>query len=262
MSLEDERAMYATAPESAPAKGMESSLPTDASEPSPELDELREERDRRQARASSAYNKAMLLRQEEQIIDPDPESASAVVSLGNRGTHFNLEQLERQKTLVHQLAAKKARLQVMGPEQMLDVLRLLEIEDGTSAKTVQSLQEARKKAAGLRAAGAHPNDQRLKLLQTEIGVHESLLSAQLESIRRAQSTKLAIEKVSLESAQKRYENPPDERKKILEYVEAKAIYLSEKAMLTKAEERYRIAEWKNFPAERIRNWRRLPTSSR
>jgi hypothetical protein len=251
--------LYSAAPEFARTTG---SGPTEASETHPELDQLREERDRLQERVSSAYRKVAEMRQDLLIIDPDPESASATVSVEDPKGSMVEEQLARRKALVDTLENKNARLERMGPEQMPEVLALLEIEDGPSAQSSQALREAQAKAAALRRAGVPPHDQRLKLLETEIGVHQSLLSAQLESIRRAQRTKLKIENVGFAWARERYESILERKDRIGDYLEAKAGYLSEKAVLTKSEERYRIAELNSFPAERIRNWRRLPAPSR
>ena len=128
-------------------------------------------------------------------------------------------ELERQLELIQNLA----------PEYLMNILPTLNIQDPTVSQTLPRFQEALSTEAWLTSSGVGENHPRMKSLRAQKKVYSNILSDAIESIRKAQASKVALEKDKLKALEARVEESRkgeiDEKTKIAEYIDAKNKYI-------------------------------------
>jgi polysaccharide biosynthesis transport protein len=231
------------------------------------LEEMRDELNKTKLEVQGFYTEAAKIRQDERILDPDPESANAIVSLQDRPVALNEENLVRLRNSVDSLEKKYANIEKLQPEELMEALRTLEIEDPTVLKTLPLLQETIADEAKMIGSGVGENHPRLVAVRAARDVYRKQLSDQLESIKRAQRTKLAIEKVTLQSAEERFKELKDEiikeKNKTQKYVEKKTQYLMARSLMQLIEQRYAAARFDvALTVEPVKIWERAEPSGR
>lgn len=230
------------------------------------LGEMRDELDKTKEKVQKLYLEAATIRQEDRIVDPDPESVNAIVTLSDRPVLLNEEQLVKQRTLVDQLSNKYQSIEKLQPEELMEALRVMQIEDQTVVKNLPLLQEANAEEAKMLTSGVGENHPRLRALRAAREVYRKQLSDQLESIKRAQRTNLSIERTQLESSEERFKTLKDdvikEKNKTQKYVEKKSEYLMARSLMQVIEQRYAAARFDNaLSVEPVKIWERAEPSA-
>ena len=207
------------------------------------LNEMRDELNVQRDKMAQLFKEASTIRQEDGITDLDPDSAASVPSISSERTAVGVENLALEKrALVDQLRNQLARVEQLRPEELMEALRILGINDQTVEKTLPLLQDAKAEEARFLSGGLGENHPRLKALRAQREVYAKILSDQLESIKRSLKTKLGVEEATL----KTYEEQMDARRKGLiddktrtnRYVEKKSAYLIAKQLLLSVEHQY------------------------
>ena len=229
------------------------------------LNEMRDELRKTEERVRTLYKEAAEIRQQEKILDPDPESINALVALTDRPVQMNEEQLVRQRALVDQLENQYNQIKDMKPEELREALRALGIDDPTVLKNLPLLQDANAEEAKMLNAGLGENHPRVKALRAAREVYRSQLAQQHDSIVRAQKTKLDIERSQLASSEKTYSSLKDksieEKTRTQKYVEKKSEYLLAKSLMQVIEQRYAAARFDNaLSVEPVKIWENAEVS--
>ena len=225
------------------------------------LDEMKDELKTKEEEMKKLFQEASQIRQEDNIVDPDPESSNAILSSAE-GALRGVETLSVEKrALVDQLRNQLARIEQLKPEELMEALRVLGISDQTVEKTLPLLQDAKAEEAKFLSAGLGENHPRLKSLRAQREVYAKILNDQLESIIRSLKTKLGIEETTL----KTYEEQMDSRRKVQidektrmsRYVEKKSAYLMTKQLLLSIRQRYDAARFDNLISQMpVHIWQR------
>jgi capsular exopolysaccharide synthesis family protein len=221
-------------------------------------DELKTKRDE----MGKLFEDASKIRQEDHIVDPDPESPSAIPSISAERDLPGMEtQVVEKRAIVDQLRNQLARIEQLKPEELMEALRMLNISDQTVEKTLPLMQDARAEEAKFLSAGLGENHPRVKSLRAQHEVYAKILSDQLESIRRSQKTKLEIEENNLKTFEKGMENRRsaqiDEKTRLMRYNEKKSAYLMTKQLLLTIEQRYSAARFDNMISQvPVKIWQR------
>ncbi len=212
------------------------------------LSQFKDEVEKQRQVVIEAAKKAAALRQSLQIIDPDPESASASLSTTERTELRFQESVTEQRTKVEQLRTELARIEQLKPEELMEALRTLNIDNQTVQKNLPLLQDSAAEEARLLRSGLGENHPRIKALRGMNETYHKNLSDELGSIRRAQATKLKIAETLLarltENATASTEEAIKTKSKNSDYVGAKTEYIEDKKILESAEMQYQTERMK------------------
>jgi len=198
------------------------------------LAEMKDELKTKEDEMNKLFQEASRIRQEEKIVDPDPESANAILSITAEGALRGIETLLVEKrALVDQLRKQLARIEQLKPEELMEALRMLGLSDQAVEKMLPLLQDAK----------------------------PEILSDTLQSILRSQRTKLGIEEATLKSYEEKVKSPRkpliDEKTRMNRYVEKKAAYLMTKQLLLSIRQRYDAARFDNTLSQvPVKIWQR------
>lgn len=214
------------------------------------LREMKEELEAKRAEMGKLFSEASLIRVEENIIDPDPDSALAVPSINPDRDMGSLETLVTEKrAMVDQLTNQLARIEQLQPEELKEALLTLKIVDPAVERTVGLLQEAKSEEAKFVSLGLGENHPRVKSLRAQREVYRKTLNDQLDGIKRAEKTKLGIEETTLRTYEKKLDSRKgaqiDEKTRMSRYVEKKSAYLMAKQLLLEFAKRYDSARIEN-----------------
>lgn len=224
------------------------------------LAEMKDELRTKREEMGQLFQEASRIRQEDNIVDPDPESANAILSI--TALSISVETLAGEKrALVDQLRNQLARIEQLKPEELKEALRMLNISDQTVEKTLPLLLDAKARETKLLSEGFGENHARMKSLRAERDVYAKILSDQIESIKRSQKTKLSIEEATLKTYEEQMKSPRkteiDEKTRMNRYVEKKAAYLMTKQLLLSIEQRYTAARFDNMISQLpLKIWQR------
>lgn len=211
------------------------------------LREMRDELDNKRLEVTKLYKEAAKIRQEEDIIDPDPESSNVLISTSDRPLMMNEQMLVEKHALVDKVKNELLAIDRLQPDELMEALRTLDIQDDTMRNVAPLLQTAAAEEGKLTGAGLGENHPRVKSLRGQIEVYRKTLSDQLESIKRAHRTKLSIEETQLKTMEERFEELKkkhiSDKDRTNRYVEAKASYLAAKTLLLAIEQRYSAAKF-------------------
>ena len=226
------------------------------------LAEMKDELKTKREEMGQLFQEASHIRQEDNIVDPDPESSNAILSITTERRMGGVETLSVEKrALVDQLRSQLTRIEQLKPEELMEALRMLNISDQTVEKTLPLLQDAKAEEAKFLSAGLGENHPRVKSLRAQREVYAKILSDQLESIRRSQKTKLGIEEATLKTYEEQMEASRkmqiDEKTRTNRYVEKKSAYLMTKQLLLSIEQRSSAARFDNMISQvPVKIWQR------
>ena len=224
------------------------------------LAEMKDELQAKRVEVAKLFQEASLIRQEDNINDPDPENITSALSVRGEDTMRALSnQLLEQRALVEKLRNQLSKIEELQPEALMEVLRTLNIEDQTVLKTLPLLQDATAEEAKYLSSGLGENHPRVKSLRAQREVYKKTLSDQLGSIKRAQKTKLGIEDTTLRGIEaeleKKAKSQIDEKTRLSRYVEKKSAYLMGKQLLNTTEQSYQKARLENkFSITPVKIW--------
>jgi capsular exopolysaccharide synthesis family protein len=204
------------------------------------LEQLQDEVDKQRKAVEEASRKAMQIRQEQGIVDPDPEKENSSIGREETSMAFVGQQLSEQQIRVVELERQLELINGLRPDELMQVLRELKIEDQTVLKTLPLWQDAGSEEARLLASGLGDNHPRVKSLRAMRDAYQKLLTDQLTSIRNAQANRLRFERDKLAVYEKRAADSKEEQIKaktdMAEYIEAKNKYLQARRILDSAEQ--------------------------
>ena len=203
------------------------------------LEQLEDELAERRKGVADAAEKAMQIRVRDNIIDPDPDKDNAQIGTAAQPMTFVRQQLTEQQLRVSELEQQNQLVNELRPDELMQVLRELKIEDPTVLKTLPLWQDAQTDEKRLLASGLGENHPHIKALRVQIEAYSKILSDQLTSIRSTQANKLRFEQNKLAVIeQKVAESETDqikEKAKIAEYIEAKNKYIQARKIMESVE---------------------------
>jgi capsular exopolysaccharide synthesis family protein len=206
------------------------------------LAQLRDEVERQRKLVEDASVEVARIRERDNIIDPDPENPLAVITTADRNIVELEKQLSEQRLLVTKLQGQFEQIMKMQPEELREVLRTLNIEDQTVIKMIANLQEATSEQEKLFSEGLGVNHPRLLGLRAQKEFFLQTLSAQLDSVRRNEASRLDIARRVLEDLEKRFTEAQDsqikDKQKIGPYTEAKNRYIVARKIFEAAQTKY------------------------
>jgi capsular exopolysaccharide synthesis family protein len=186
-----------------------------------------------------AASKAALLRSSKGINDPDPDNYNSQVGKTEQTRIQAQMRVNEQSALVSQLRATLEQIEKLKPEELMQALRTIGIEDMIVQKNLPLLQDAGAELERILNSGLGENHPRVRALVAQRAYYSDLLSQQLDSIRRSQATKLRVTEDALakltEDLEKAEKGAIDEKTDIAEYVDAKSDYIQAKRILENAE---------------------------
>ena len=224
------------------------------------LAEMKDELQAKRVEIAKLFQEASQIRQEDNINDVDPENIAALLSVKSVNDMAALaNQLLEQRAMVEKLRNQLSRIEQLQPEELMEALRTLNIEDQTVVKTLPLLQDATAEEAKYLSSGLGENHPRVKSLRAQREVYRKILSDQLVSIKRAQKNKLGIEESNLKGTEaeleKRAKSQIDEKTRLSRYVEKKSAYLMGKQILNSTEQIYQKARLeKNYSVTPVKIW--------
>ena len=226
------------------------------------LTEMKDELKTKEDDLTQIFQDASKIRQEDSIVDPDPESSNAILSISAQtGIISGENQVVEKRAIVEQMRNQLQRIEQLKPEELMEAIRVLGITDQTVETTLPKLQEAKAEEAKFLSAGLGENHPRVKSLRAQREVYQRILTDQLESIKRSLKTRLGIEETTL----KTYEANMDSTRKtqigektlMARYVAKKSSYLMTKQLLLSIRQRYDQARFDQMISQiPVKIWQR------
>jgi succinoglycan biosynthesis transport protein ExoP len=206
------------------------------------LSQFRDEVEKQRKIVEDAAVLAAQIRQRDGIVDPDIDNPTPLIERGDRGTLTAEQAVNEQRTKTEELRTKLKRIETLSSDELLEVLRTLNIEDRTVSENLPLLQQAEAEEAKLIGQGLGERHPKILSLRGMAQVYQKNLDAALEAIRRAQATNLKVFEDTLAAL----EAKADEVRQIqiksktesTSYTEAKTKYLQAKKILEAAEMQY------------------------
>ena len=196
---------------------------------------LRQEIEKHRQRVKDAYVAMAKLREAGRIIDPDPESSQSRITTeaGDVGDFEKKQQAQAQT--VGRAKAQFERVSKMQPEEMREILRVLNVEDDAVVKVVSDWENAVSKEAILASSRVGEDDVRRKGIRAQKEALHAVLAEVHGRIREGANAKLEADTVQLQEIEKQLasarETVVEEKTKLNSYVDAKAVYLPAKRIL-------------------------------
>ena len=221
----------------------------------PTLAEIKDELQTKREEVARLFQEASRLRQEDKIVDPDPESISAVLSIIGKTVAVE------NRAEVDQLREQLARIEQVKPEELTGVLRMLNSSNQTVEETIFLLLDTKAKEAKWLSNGFGENHPQLKSLRAQREVYTKVLNDQIESIKRSLKTKLGIAETILKTNEEQIGSNPktqiDEKARLNRYVEKKSAYLMSKQLLLAIQQSYQAAKMENTISQSpVKIWER------
>ncbi len=213
------------------------------------LAEMKDELKSKEEEMRKLFQEASTIRQEDKIVDPDPESSSAALSISSpdRDVQGIESQVGEKRALVDQLRNQLKSVEQLKPQELKEALRIIGIPDQTVEKTIPMLQDANAEEARLLSSGLGENHPRVKALRAQRDVYTTTLDEALGSIKRSLKTKLEIEENTLKKFEEtmaiRRGVQIEEKTSMSRYVEKKSAYLMTKQLLLSIRQRYDAARF-------------------
>jgi polysaccharide biosynthesis transport protein len=210
------------------------------------LAEIKAELEDQKKHVAKLNEECSVLRQERSIVDPDPENSNVLVGLGvEKKVQMIEQQVGEQQAKVDILRSKLARIESLKPEQLMEALRVLEIEDPTISGKLPLFLEAGVEEAKLLAGGVGENHPRVKQIRSQKDVYSKILADQLDGMRRGLATNLQIQEDTLKTFIAKQTDAKKEHgaeKELLKpYVEKKSAYLMAKGLMQILDQRHTAA---------------------
>lgn len=226
------------------------------------LAEMKDELKSKEEELKKLFVEASKIRQEQNIVDPDPETLNATLSItAPAGIASGETQVAEKRALVDQLRSQLARVEQLKPEELMEAMRLLGFTDQTVEKTLPLLQDAKAEEAKFFSSGLGENHPRMKSLRAQREVYAKILSDQLESIKRSLKTRLGIEEATLATFEKNmdanHKTVIDEKTRMADYVAKKSAYLMAKQLMLSIRQQYDKATFDNILTQiPVKIWQR------
>ena len=186
-----------------------------------------------------AATQMALIRNRDNIVDPDPETFNSTLSTADRNIVALEQQVNELTFEVSKLQGQYEQILKIKPEELREAMRTLNIDDQTVLKTMTNMQEFQSKDAELLANGLGELHPRIKGIRSQILVFQDALATQLNSVRASQATKLEIAVRNLDAVRSRYDEARkaqiEDKERTNAYVEAKSRYLQAKKILEASE---------------------------
>lgn len=207
------------------------------------LAQFKDEVDKQRAVVEKALFEAAETRERLEIVDPDPESfGSPLLGPTERGTLSAEQVVNEQRGKVTELRTQMARIEQLKPEELMEALRMLNIDDQTVVQKLPLLHDARTKEAELLSKGLGENHPAIKALRSMAETYRDILSGALDGIRRAYANRLQVAEETLKNLES---TVAEQKKKAIAdrtesspYIKAKTSYIHNKKILEAAELRY------------------------
>ena len=226
------------------------------------LAEMKDELKTKEDELTHIFQEASNIRQEDSIVDPDPESSSAPLSISAQtGIISGENQVLEKRAVVDQMRNQLQRIEQLKPEELMEAIRILGITDQTVENTLPKLQEAKSEEAKFLSAGLGENHPRVKSLRAQREVYQKILTDQLESIKRSLKTRLTIEETTLKNFSENMDSTRkkqiDEKTLMARYVGKKSAYIMAKGLLLSIRQRYDQARFDNMISQvPVKIWQR------
>ena len=226
------------------------------------LAEMKDELKTKEDELKQLFVEASALRQQGNIVDPDPENPGAALSISAvNGTISSEAIMLEKRAMVDQMRSKLQRIEQLKPEELMEAIRILEITDQTVEKTLPLLQEARAEEAKFLSAGLGENHPRVKSLRAQRDVYQRILTDQLESIRRSLKTKLGIEEMTLkmytDNVNAQRTSQIADKTDMAPYVAKKSAYIMAKQLILGIRQQYEKARFDNILTQMpVKIWQR------
>lgn len=223
------------------------------------LEQLQDEVEKQRKAVQEASLDAMKIRQEQGIIDPDPDKENSTIGSEEIPMAFIGNQVSEQKIRVVELERQLELVNALGPEEFMQVLRALKIEDATVAQTLPLWQSASAEEARLLASGLGENHPRVKSIRAQRNTYRETLDDALTSIRKGLANTLRFEQDKLAVLEKRSsearEAQIDSKTKISQYIDAKNRYIQARKILESVEMTMTAERMKqNVPGDVAKIW--------
>ena len=203
------------------------------------LAQLEEEVNKQRKVVAENSKIAARIRAEKGINDQDPENFTSQPNKQDRRMFSNEASVNDQRKLVAALRVTLSQIEGLRPEELMEALRTLQIEEPNVARSIADLQLATVTEARLLNSGLGENHPKIHSLRAEKEANQKILSDQLDSIRRAQAVRLRGAEATLESLEKDLTVSEAEQLKekadVMEYSDAKTAYIQARRILDTAE---------------------------
>jgi capsular exopolysaccharide synthesis family protein len=204
------------------------------------LEQLQDELEKQRKTLEEASGKAMQIRARDGIIDSDPDKENSTVGGGaDTSVMFNAQQVSEQQLRVVELERQMELINTLRPDEFMQVLRELKIEDPTVLQILPLWQAAGSEEAQLLASGLGVNHPRVKSLRARRESYSKTLDDQLISIKNGLANRLRFERDKLavyeEKSATSKSNQIEAKTKVNEYVDAKNKYIQAKRILENME---------------------------
>ncbi len=173
------------------------------------------------------------------INDPDPDNYASTPTTDDQAIVQNANRANEQRSLVGMLTVQLQQIEKLKPEELMEALRTLKIDDPVVLQSVPELQRLNIEESKLLSSGLgerHPEVLSLRARQATI---QDILSRQLESIRRGQATRLTIEQDNLTSLEAQLADSRvkqiEQKSKMGEYIDAKSKYIQARKLMETAQ---------------------------
>lgn len=201
--------------------------------------QFQDEVDKQRANVTAKAQEAARIRQEQGIIDTDPENQGAPLTT-QENTHRALENsVNEQKLKVEQLRTALDQIKELKPEALKEALNILHIEDPTVSQNLAELLRSRVDEVNILNSGVGERHPRVVALRAKMAEHSRILQEALDSIRRAKAVELQVQESTLADLQaeldKSQKESIDRRNQDTRYTDAKQAYIQAKQILATAE---------------------------
>ncbi len=226
------------------------------------LDEMKDELKTKEEDLLRLFQEASKVRQEQSIVDPDPENAGAPLTISSTGgTVLSENQLFEKRATVDQLRNQLQKIEQLKTDELMEAIRILGITDQTVETNLPRLQEARSEEAKFLSAGLGENHPRVKSLRAQRDVYQKILTDQLESIKRSLKTRLGIEETTLKTYTSNMEGTRqlqiDDKTRMAPYVAKKSAYIMAKQLILGIRQQYEKARFDNILTQTpVKIWQR------
>ncbi len=185
---------------------------------------------------------AAQMRLENGINDPDPESSAAILTELDKDLAGADVAVNEQRTHVSVEKSKLARINELKPEQLMEAMHGMGLQEDTVSKQIPALQENESQEANLLKNGLGENHKAIQALRAVNAVIRKNLGEALERVRHAQVTELKLAEETLTNLEERQRAAKEaaiaSKQKISEYTKVKTEYLEDKHILETAEMQY------------------------
>lgn len=199
------------------------------------LEQLQDEVEKQRKAVEEASGKAMQIRARDGIIDPDPDKENSNIGREETDMAFVGQQVSEQKIRVVELERQMELINGLRPDEFMQVLRELKIEDPTVLQILPLWQAAGSDEAQLLASGLGENHPRVKSLRARRESYSKTLNDQLTSIKNAQANRLRFERDKLAVLEQRASDAKtvqiEAKTKLADYIDAKNKYIQAKRIL-------------------------------